>query len=132
MRVVCFALYVLGSLPSALEAGPDDTVKHLMNDSASMLDFGLLRLDLILAHESLGTSYYLWDQNQIVIAETFFDTSSRERAEKTCAEWISDVRKLAFVRQKDGKPVFESSRFSDFLDTVDTQQKINQRRCMLI
>ncbi len=43
MKTRLLLLMALSLLPLRAISGPDDTTKHLMKDSVSMLDFGLLR-----------------------------------------------------------------------------------------
>jgi hypothetical protein len=107
-------IIALCALPSMVQPGPDETVKYLMQDSASMLDFGLLRLNIDLQNENLGRAFYDWDENRIRIGFFRPDKTTSENAEKECAEWVKAVRVAAFIDLETGKPFLENSMLSDY------------------
>lgn len=98
-------------------AGPDQTTQHLIGDSASMLDFGILRIDLLLQKDNLGFANYDWDANRITVQALLFErpptTSETENdPEKWCAEWVSRVRLTGGINTKTGEPFGKSSFFA--------------------
>lgn len=111
MKVLIAAFFALFLVPERLVAQPDGTTRHLMQDSVSMLDFGLLRLNINLERDNLGLADFNWDRNRIVI-HTWLSEETRDAAEEVCAEWVSEVRTRGGISRESGKPALESSSFS--------------------
>ena len=114
MKTRLLLLMALSLLPLRAISGPDDTTKHLMKDSVSMLDFGLLSLNLFLKGTDYGSAKFDWDKNRIYIQRFFPESETADMAEKTCASWVSKVRKRAGIIPDTGKPYFETSFFAGY------------------
>lgn len=96
MRYFGWLSVYLSILGGSVEAGPDSISQYLMDDSPSMLDYGLLRIELEL--DGNGYAEYDWDDDEILIFEIDFRFSGGlEEAEQSCAEWISKARILGGV-----------------------------------
>ena len=104
-------------LPTMAASGPDSTTKWLMDDPATMLDLGILNLNVQLAARSLGSAGFLYDENRINIrmpAEIFWaDFVTPDEVEKRCAKWVDDVRGFAGVQRETGNAFYENTRFAD-------------------
>ena len=97
IRVIWVSVFFLQLFP--VIAGPDSTTQRFMNDSPSMLEFGLFKLKQRLIWEGDETEFkqpnnvkYNWDKNTIEISSTFNKRRSRESAEKLCSLWFDYVR----------------------------------------
>ncbi len=96
IAVVCCV--VVGS---SAKAGPDDLSKWLMNEPASMMDIGLLRLEIYLDKVRIEDReygvVYIWDRDRILIRSTpkrFDDPSYKDEddAKKGCKNWFNRMR----------------------------------------
>jgi len=113
-------LLTLSALPT--HAGPDETTSRLMNEYASLLDFGILRLQLRL--DKLTTIppsavSYVWDDNVILISSFSVDSEwPRDRVEQACTDFFFDVRANAGIDQDTGKVfgVLDSTFFADLFN----------------
>ena len=96
-------------------SGPDATSSRLMSDPATMLDIGLVRLDLWLQAQGLGLSYFDWDSNRIIIEAPadVRDAVSEPDAEQKCASWINEFRQRTAI-DVNGKPWTGSTQLSSF------------------
>lgn len=120
MKVFSLILTVAITAFPAL-AGPDETTQALMDDSASMLDLGLLRMNLMLASNSLGSASFDWEQNRITVSEygpdfATFATKKDKTADDVeirCANWVRAVRIIAAVNPDDGLAYFGTTSFAD-------------------
>ncbi len=118
-------------------AGPDDTTKLFMNRPATLLDLGMLRLNLLLDEigdesyypSGLPSPYvsYHWDRDRIVISVIKFshDSASKE-GEELCAEWISFLRARANVSSKTGEAAGGSYFVDQFTHSGFTNESITQ------
>jgi len=113
MKTCLASIFVLFLLPESAIAGPDETTQHLMNDTASMLDFGLLRLNLKLEADNLGTASYNWEENRIQISLFSLEKGTVESAEIDCANWIDAVRVKAGIDLDAGQSKTGSSSFAN-------------------
>lgn len=96
-------------------AGPDDTTQNLISDPASMLDIGILRIDLALRSQDLGFLLFDWNANRLYVQKIILDGfPDAKSAEEACASWVWNVRKLADIDRETGKPYGAHSRFADF------------------
>lgn len=139
-----FAALIFGAFSFEANAGPDATINHLMDDSVSMLDFGILRMNLTLKEKDLGGATYLWDENRIVISHilTLKYFGDHEAAENACAEWVKNVRRVAWIDTETGKPTFSTSWFATYFshngfkrlsapqDLDENLDKIFQLKCI--
>lgn len=109
--LIALSLFLLESQPAS--AGPDDTTRYLMSDSASMLDIGILKNDILLLASDLGSMHFDWERNRLVIIK-FFLNNDLSRAEEQCASWINSVRDVGLIDRSTGKPfsVFVYSKFA--------------------
>jgi hypothetical protein len=109
------ALFVL-TMGSAASA-PGDATKWISEDSASMMDLGLLKLDLWVSDiaEGLKTmsnndvevyhtySGYSWDDDEIIVAATIYQIKpTLALSEKECQRFLSRVRAYAGVDLETG------------------------------
>lgn len=90
---------VCGITGTNVSAGPDDTTKELMNESVSLLDWGNLRLQLILNRRPYSGNFsyvdYDFDANTINIAHLVERKTTEDEAEKYCHRWFASVREWA-------------------------------------
>lgn len=114
MRTRLLALIAICLLPVKALSGPDETTQHLMNDSATMLDFGMLRLNLSLEAATLANAYFDWDENRIYIWRYFQENETADVGEETCSQWIGDVRLKSGVNRDTGKPFEKTSLFAGY------------------
>ncbi|MCI2394079.1 hypothetical protein [Aliiroseovarius sediminis] len=105
------------SISSMAIAGPDDTTKALMNESVSLLDWGNLRLQLILNRRPYKGNYsyvdYDFDANTIKIAHLVDYKGSEEDAENYYRSWFASVREWAGY-DKDGTVQATGSNYGLF------------------
>lgn len=97
-------------------AGPDASAQYLTNTPVTMMDLGILRLNLALRSQSGGFSSYDWDTNRIQI-EAPFDIEygsylTIEQAEAACATWITKVRTQFGVDAEKGTPLLFEITFA--------------------
>lgn len=103
----------------AAYCGPDEITSRLMDEPASMLDFGILRLQIFLDSKvTLPTTGvgFDWEKNVVVISSLSFESQwTREQVEKACTDWFSSVRHIANVSPNTGELYFftEVSAFSE-------------------
>lgn len=109
-------LILLCLMPVRAICGPDATTQFLLDDSASMLDFGLLRLDILLSEKQLGTAQFLWDGNIFLISTILTGNETHELAEAACSQWVKDVRIAALVNGATGEPLYKNSTFAPYFD----------------
>ncbi|MDM8522176.1 hypothetical protein QUF80_02295 [Desulfococcaceae bacterium HSG8] len=94
-------------------AGPDQTTSYLMNESVSLLDFGLYRLE-----EYFDTIYqkdlyitrvnYDWDDNKIIIVVRNTDSGSfgsAREAKEWCRSIICEIKGKLGIDCSTGKPL---------------------------
>lgn len=123
MQTRLLPVIALCLLPARLFAGPDETTQYLMNDSASMLDLGMLTLNLRLSQNKLGYASYDWDANRIRIKYLLFQELNDEEAEEACAAWVQRVRVYAGINIKTGQPALETSSFAELFTHYGFQRK---------
>lgn len=122
------AIVVLAT-PSRSE--PDDVTRHLMEDSPSMLDFGIFRLERFLnksGEDQLSRVRYDWDRNVIEVSNRFFDGHMISEAEalQKCTSYFDTMRELAGVDTETGRLQSwkESSEFAwHFLHIGSVQEE---------
>ena len=114
---MCFG----AAFPAALTAGPDETTNTLMNDSVSILDWGILRTELYLAQQNLiipAQVSFDWDSNEIRISAWQFggnDTTTEVQAKAVCSDWFFGVRVSGGISTETGEPYFsEVSTYANF------------------
>lgn len=102
MRII-YAL-VIATFASIANADPDSVTDHLMDESPSLLDWGLMRLENKLESNDklLLTPTVTFDWNSDTITIFSFDTESpsentKEESVQHCSEWFEIVRTSAGV-----------------------------------
>lgn len=119
------------ALATTAHAGPDEVTDRLMDEAASLLDVGMLRLELRLAASQTippTYSFYDWDNNEIVISTVVVESEwDIERAKQGCESWFQEVRKLAYVDSTTGKIMYgyERSGFADLFTHYGYTRTIN-------
>jgi hypothetical protein len=116
---------------SPVYSGPDDTTNYLINNSPSLMDFGIFKINVRLASNAsnnasykatLSLAEYYYDDNNIVISRSFYsdikysDTKVTEiQALLSCKIWISEIRIQGGVDVDTGQLDFylENSRYAD-------------------
>jgi hypothetical protein len=111
LLIVSFFLVIQGQ---TLWAKPSATVRFLMNDSASMLDWGLFRIEYQLSPDSFGLkpkprviAQYEWNSNRILLQLTpdgESEFANAAEAEKWCQSVISMIKERLGINSKNGKP----------------------------
>lgn len=107
MKIIPTTLAALLIGTAAAQAGPDEVAKWLIQDPASMIDLGVLRIDLALSNGSGapgGRATYDWDKNRFTITGSAGQVESADKAEKACEEWVNSVRVAAFIDTSTGNP----------------------------
>lgn len=100
------------------QAGPDETTSRLMNEYVSLLDFGILRLQMRLDGLTTIPSTYVtfdWENNVILVSSYSVDSEwPRDRVEQACTDWFTSIRQNAGINAGTGKlyGVFTYSLFS--------------------
>jgi hypothetical protein len=97
---------------SRVEAEPTSNIKYLMNDSVSMLDWGIYKIDkglekyltLDKATSIFQSVGYDWDTNRIEVRVFLYGASSQEQAKEWCKIIMSQTRLFFFI-DENGKPV---------------------------
>lgn len=105
-----------------VQAGPDATSTYLMNESVSVLDFGIFKMEETLSKYFATNSpsvtvsaSYLWDNNQIQI--TLLELAKRKTrndAIEFCKTIVGSARASLGINTSTGKPIVEGldpSRF---------------------
>lgn len=121
----------LMGVASAAYSGPDEVTDRLMDESASLFDVGMLRLELRLAEaESIPatSTYYDWEKNQIVIWSVVFESGwTLERATAACDGWFRQIRMLAAVNPDTGVlyPMYKRSSFAEMFSHNGFVRTIN-------
>lgn len=100
----------LSILPLSSLAGPDETSKYLMNNSPTLLDFGLVRLDMRLS-SALGNVavIYDWDNDAIKIVRAGGGDYSKDM----CLNFIDEVRSNAGYQEGTLWSILGNSLFSE-------------------
>lgn len=109
MKLLGYALaFVLAGFQA--KAGPDASSTYLMDAPVSLMDLGVLKMNLLLEKKVGGYASYDWDSNKIRIGAPyevqFISLPSLEIAEAACAKWISDVKGAFSVDAETGKVIF--------------------------
>lgn len=119
---MAFVTLLLLSEPSA--AGPDATTSYLIDDTASMMDIGMLRLNTFLVEGSFGIATFDWESNRFTIRANALTMSDDPAiAEKACGDWVNRIRNVALVNPDDGKPSYGQTQFSIFFEHVGFDRK---------
>ncbi|WP_417272736.1 hypothetical protein [Celeribacter halophilus] len=114
-----FWFFILAICGQPVLSGPDETTNFLIADTASMMDIGILRLNLELQSNSLGYASYKWDENRIKITAPYQNLNgpydSEEAAEEACSKWVAELRQELWVDPETGKPFLGGTSIaSDF------------------
>jgi hypothetical protein len=107
------ALSVIASGLSSTQvlSGPDDTTKQLMNDSVSLLDWGILQITYFRLNgengNPVGYASYDYDDDRIYIRSYTTNDAEidSEKVKAICGNWIDAVRVSAWVSPTEGKPL---------------------------
>ena len=121
-------------------ASPDEVTRKLMNESPSLLDFGILRLQLKMDDLRTGkywpneffspTVSYDWDHDQIRITIMSFNAfDDKENAMSGCKDVFSKVRDRGFIDAKTGQ-LYEISpnpysQYAALFQHIDYQNRID-------
>lgn len=103
-RFVSAAIVLVGATAMA---DPDSTSDRFLNDSPSMMDWGILRLELALQSYGIlvhGSVSYDWSRNRIDITrtESVAESVSRSEMEGLCRDWFQAVRSFALIDPETG------------------------------
>lgn len=116
-----WAPMVVVLMASPASAGPDVTANRFLNDSPSMIDWGLYRITRQIERNStygadMGATYD-WDANTIIIYNSAvkYETQTPELFEDDCREWFDWVRTNGYVSSTTGVVMLEAglSRYAD-------------------
>lgn len=117
-KTIILALFTFGVTSNLAHGAPGEATKRLIEDPASMMDLGLLKLDLWLSDvmEQLKTmnakqvenyhtySGYDWDDDKIIAGATLYVSDvSAEDAEQMCGQFINRFRIYSGVDIENGK-----------------------------
>lgn len=126
MTYVLLTACLLLSVVQHARAAPDATATYLMNTPASLMDFGVFKMERELrdyfsddGKNPLLVAEYVWDDNRILISISDSgnnkDMNTREKAVLRCQSFVRKVRDALMVSGKTGRlihPVHSlSSRF---------------------
>ncbi len=100
-------LALLASGPYSLSAGPDSASNYFINNSPSLLDFGIFRLERAIQEAwDAARVIYDWDEDKIVVIYNQFKPTEGtwvpSLSSEDCREFISLIRAQAGFL--DGKP----------------------------
>lgn len=97
------------SITDSAFAEPSPTVRYLMNEPVSRLDWGIYQLQKEL--EELNVSVrYNWDENRIEISKSSSETpKDLNQAKILCKEEVSNLKIILGVNPEIGKPYGENS-----------------------
>lgn len=105
MKKIALVLVAAVGLAGPAGAGPDEAAQFLMKDSASMLDFGVMRLQNLLGDRAFP--YYSWDDNALFLSSYEFSAQGTpDELEKMCADWIASLRDFAGIDPGTGGPKY--------------------------
>jgi len=99
------------TITSPALAGPDAIGNRFLNDTPSMLDFGMFKLGLDLKERGfMGMAvWYDWDRNRILVRELVLVSNEwAEDPKAHCQSSIRNVRQHALVNLVTGSPLQES------------------------
>jgi len=130
LKQTLLAALTAANIATTSAAEPDETIAHLMDDSPSMLDFGIFRLERFLnktGQVSEAVIRYDWDRNAIEISGRFFDghTISEGEALQKCDSWFETMREIAGIDIETGKlqPWYEVSEFAWHFKHIGSVQR---------
>lgn len=104
----CLIVVTIVLAANAAGAGPDNITSYLMNKQASMMDLGMLRLQIDLGEK--GSVAYDWDSDKIQVGKfTFYVSEGEADSEKHCSNWFSEMRGNAGIVATSGKPFMNQS-----------------------
>ncbi|RDW13112.1 hypothetical protein DIE28_09970 [Paracoccus thiocyanatus] len=72
-------------------AGPDATTNRFLNDTVSMMDWGLLRTESFMEKRGKAdiTARYDWDSNRIMIEDMQIRNALPDDVEAECKDWFA-------------------------------------------
>ena len=122
---------------------PDSTIKYLINEPVTMLDWGLHRLNNILEKRELSAfdaamaMNYDWETNRFkVIVAAAFKATTEPTAKSLCKNAIGEIKQSFFVDHETGKPMvagfsnmgsfFSHSGFKTGETPVDVGRKLER------
>lgn len=138
-NVLALTLILVIIVSGAARAGPDELTRKLMNESPSLFDFGMLRLQLRLNNLTEGkywpkefwspTVSYDWEQDEVRISiRSFNKFDDKENAMSGCKDVFGLVRDLAFIDPKTGKLFSVSpdpySQYAALFQHIDYRNRI--------
>jgi hypothetical protein len=106
---------------SMAEAEPTSNMHYLMNDSVSMLDWGLFQVNHDLEgyidikneiKDAIGfitNVSYDWEENRIIIRLMLEGASSKEQAKEWCKILVNKTRRIFDINPDTGKPSMEKT-----------------------
>lgn len=116
------AILLLSQVATAT-AEPSDTVKYLMHEPVTMLDYGIHLIGKSIHSENgfaVG-AHYDWDQNRIIISRNKYlvgeiNTQDRESLKVQCKDIIKKTREYLAIDSSTGKPVlnFKNSSVANY------------------
>lgn len=118
------------SFGAPVTAGPDETIKALMNEPATMLDLGILKLQLHLNQVESNpfrkwNVIYNWDDNTIDLNTYSHSKADVKDAKDTCSEIVTGLRSEAGYKA-DGSVILGISSFAYFFDHMGWQVGSNE------
>lgn len=116
-KILWFCIFAICGQP--IFSGPDETTNFLMDEPASLMDLGILRLNLALQNNAAGYVSYSWDENRIKIAAPYQNVNgpyaTEDAAEEACSKWVTELRRLLGIDPTTGKPFWgQTSLAADF------------------
>ena len=107
MRYIASITGILAITAGQAIAGPDVVGNYLMDEPASLMDVGIMKLNALVRPTAFAN--YNWDENSIEITSMnslVKGSPSDDALEKLCADWISSVRVLANIDPLKGAPFY--------------------------
>jgi hypothetical protein len=116
--MIRLSLVALLASSGALHAGPDATTNYFINNSPSILDFAIHKIEVSLNRNEIPAFvFYDWEADRIKISYSVYaDKRTAEEAGDVCPDFVESIRRFAGI--DDGKVAsfmttsYFSSKFS--------------------
>lgn len=114
---------------TAAFAGPDSTARRFLDDTVSMMDWGLIRAEQWLNSGGRNVQgFYEWDSNRLVFSEASFRAHLPGDVEEECKEWVRAIRAESHVVPDKGTLAADSlehSRIAGFFRHTGFSRRID-------
>lgn len=117
-------IFLLSALfPTHAISGPDETTNRFINNSPSLLDFGIYKLDTYLSGSpklrklGLITVFFDWEDNTITVQSwTLIPFNSKKAVVEACTDWFEEMRWQAGINSVSGEFLSSKQTISTFAE----------------